>query len=160
MKTLRQTNPPQIRPPHLTYSAFCLTPRDPTTGFSRLTAVAKNPNFLCPVKQKRALLESTPPRDNWTEGDEIKPSPLFGEAASLPKKKSGDLYFRAESCLIKLFQHIILLCWKTQIQTARKDSLSRYPFFRSKRKHFFSKPPPRIPGTRVNPSNSDQIRPT
>jgi hypothetical protein len=30
------------------------------------------------VRQRRALLESTPPRDNWIEGDEIKASAHFG----------------------------------------------------------------------------------
>src|ERR1043166_1422944 len=32
----------------------------------------------CPVKQARAVLKSTPPRDNWIEGDEIKTSPSLG----------------------------------------------------------------------------------
>src|SRR5919109_4164727 len=30
------------------------------------------PKSTRPVKQKRALLESNPPRDNWIDGDEIK----------------------------------------------------------------------------------------
>lgn len=41
---------------------------------------------LRPVKQKRALLKSNPPRDNWIEGDEITVS-TFGEAKTSPKEK-------------------------------------------------------------------------
>jgi hypothetical protein len=52
----------------------------------------------CPVKQKRALLRSNPPRDNWTEGDEINVSG-FGEAKSLPKTNLEMNYFRAEHAL-------------------------------------------------------------
>jgi hypothetical protein len=40
-----------------------------------------------PVKQKRALLESNPPRDNWIEGDEIKTVSTFGEAKTSPNCK-------------------------------------------------------------------------
>ena len=70
----------KIWPPHLTYSAFCLAPRLRATGFLILIAIAKNSHSFCPVKQKRALLKSNPPRDNWIEGDEIKTVSIFGEA--------------------------------------------------------------------------------
>jgi hypothetical protein len=40
---------------------------------------------ICPVKQKRALLKSNPPRDNWIDGDEIKNVSTFGEAQTSPK---------------------------------------------------------------------------
>jgi len=52
----------------------------------------------CPVKQKRALLRSNPPRDNWIEGDEINVS-SFGEAQNLPKTHLEMNYFRAEHAL-------------------------------------------------------------
>jgi hypothetical protein len=46
----------------------------------------RKPKSFCPVKQKRALLKSNPPRDNWIEGDEIKPVSTFGEANTSPKE--------------------------------------------------------------------------
>src|SRR6266487_426317 len=52
-----------------------------------------------PAKQKRALLESNPPRDNWIEGDEIKTVSTFGEAKTSPNQKLETFYFRAEPCL-------------------------------------------------------------
>ncbi len=58
-----------------------------------------NPLSICPVKQKRALLESNPPRDNWIEGDEIKSVSTFGEANTSPKALAETLYFRAEHAL-------------------------------------------------------------
>ena len=58
-----------------------------------------NPMSICPVKQKRALLESNLPRDNWIEGDEIKSVSTFGEANTSPKALRETLYFRAEHAL-------------------------------------------------------------
>ena len=58
-----------------------------------------NPMSICPVKQKRALLESNPPRDNWIEGDEIKSVSTFGEANPSPKALGETFYFRAEHAL-------------------------------------------------------------
>src|SRR5687768_7783917 len=50
------------------------------TKIMTLQALAKTPTrqleSFCPVKQKRALLKSNPPRDNWIEGDEITVSTL------------------------------------------------------------------------------------
>jgi hypothetical protein len=50
------------------------------------------PRLICyrPVKQRRALLESNPPRDNWIDGDEIVNVSAFGEAQYLPKWKVAD----------------------------------------------------------------------
>ncbi len=36
------------------------------------------------MKQRRALLESNPPRDNWIDGDEIENVSAFGEAKTSP----------------------------------------------------------------------------
>jgi hypothetical protein len=45
-------------------------------------------NFACPVKQKRALLRSNPPRDTWTEGDEMNVS-ILGRPKP-PRNVPGD----------------------------------------------------------------------
>jgi hypothetical protein len=42
------------------------------------------------VKQRRALLESNPPRDNWIDGDEIENVSAFGEAKP-PQMERGRL---------------------------------------------------------------------
>jgi len=121
MKTRAQRNRAKKGPPHLTYSAFCLPAREQSRGFSRLTALVKNTNSLCPVKRRRALLESNPPRDNWSDGDEIKSVSTFGEDNTSPNEKLGDLYFRAGACLKKLipkrpqFQQ-----WTNQPKTVNK----------------------------------------
>jgi hypothetical protein len=44
------------------------------------------------VKQKRALLESNPPRDTWIDGDEIKTVSTFGEAKTSPNEKQKTLF--------------------------------------------------------------------
>jgi len=51
----------------------------------KLIAPAKNLTSICPVKHKRALLESNPPRDSRTDGDEIKTVSTFGGANASPK---------------------------------------------------------------------------
>jgi len=79
-----------------------LPAREQSSRFSELIATAKNANSLCPVKRKRALLESNPPRDNWSDGDEIKSVSSFGEANTSPNETLADLYFRAGACLKKL----------------------------------------------------------
>jgi hypothetical protein len=106
MKTHAQMNRAKKEPPHLTYSAFCLPAREQSSGFSRLTALAENANSLCPVKRKRALLESNPPRDNWSDGDEIKRVSTFGEANTSPNTRLGYFYFRAGACLKNSFQTV------------------------------------------------------
>ena len=83
--------------------------------------------WLCPVKQKRALLKSNPPRDNWTEGDEINVSSWGGQ--NLPKTKSGEDYFRAESCLENFDYRGG--CSGAVGSKKPKTSLSECPFFRS-----------------------------
>jgi hypothetical protein len=57
------------------------------------------------VKQRRALLESNPPRDNWIDGDEIESVSAFGEAKVSPNE-TGRVYFRAGACLVKLIVHL------------------------------------------------------
>ena len=61
-------------------SIFCL---GLTTPMPRLDSYR-------PVKQRRALLESNPPRDNWIDGDEMENVSAFGEAKNLPKWKAAD----------------------------------------------------------------------
>src|SRR5262245_46684169 len=55
--------------------------------------------FSGPVKQKRALLESNPPRDSRIEGDEIKSVSVFGETNTSPKLFSGDPFISSRACL-------------------------------------------------------------
>jgi len=73
-----------------------------------------------PVKQKRALLESNPPRDSWTEGDEMNVS-TSGEAQTSPDA--------AMESFISEPSHAL----KTHPKNKLKISLSQYPLFRSKR---------------------------
>ena len=73
-----------------------------------------------PVKHKRALLESNPPRDSWTEGDEMNVS-TSGEAQTSPDA--------AMESFISEPSHAL----KTHPKNKLKISLSQYPFFRSKR---------------------------
>ena len=77
-------------------------------------------NFHRPVKQRRALLESNPPRDSWIERRRNKSVSTFGEAETSPKCKTGDLYFRALS-----------MPQKTQPKHVRnkKTTLARTRFF-------------------------------
>jgi len=49
-----------------------------------------------PVKQRRALLESNPPRDNWIDGDEIESVSGFGEAKP-PQMAAGRPLFQSLS---------------------------------------------------------------
>jgi hypothetical protein len=74
-----------------------------------------------PVKQKRALLESNPPRDSWTEGDEMNVS-TSGEVQTSPDA--------AMESFISEPSHAL----KTHPKNKLKISLSQYPFFRSKRR--------------------------
>jgi len=76
-----------------------------------------------PVKQKRALLESNPPRDSWTEGDEMNVS-TSGEAQTSPDA--------AMESFISEPSHAL----KTHPKNKLKISLTQYPFFRSKRTSF------------------------
>jgi len=97
MKSHLTTDCSQNRTPHLAYNAFCLVGRDRTTPFSErkkalsdllaaaLTWPLQRSNSYRPVKQKRALLESDPPRDSWIERRRNKTVSTFGEAKTSPK---------------------------------------------------------------------------
>ena len=96
MRTGSDRHQPEKRPSHLTYSAFCLAPRDRTSGFLEWFSAAKSAHYLCPVKQKRALLESNPPRDNWIERRRNKTVSTFGEAKTSPKAISETFILEPE----------------------------------------------------------------
>ena len=64
-------------------------------------------NSSSPVKQKRALLESNPPRDNWIEGDEIKNVSPFGEAKTSPNGNWETLISEPEHALKTHFSIIL-----------------------------------------------------
>ena len=99
MKSHLTTDCSQNRAPHLAYNAFCLAGRDRTTPFSErkkalsdllaaaLTCPRQRSNSYRPVKQKRALLESNPPRDSWIERRRNKTVSTFGEAKTSPKAR-------------------------------------------------------------------------
>jgi hypothetical protein len=138
MKTRAHSDRLKNRPSHLTYRAFCLAARDRTTGFLKWIGAAKSAHSLCPVKQKRALLESNLPRDNWIEGDEIKNVSTFGEAQTSPKVSLETFISEPEHALqnssktvsksSKSFQD-----GQQQQKALRENYVSSYPFFRSKR---------------------------
>jgi hypothetical protein len=137
MKTHVQRNRARKRPPHLTYSAFCLLAGHQSRGLSELIATAKNANSLCPVNRKRALLESNPPRDNWTDGDEIKRVSTFGEANTSPNEKWETFISEPEHASKNSFQTVqSFLDGQINQKPLAKNSLKRYPFFRGKRKAF------------------------
>ena len=124
------------RPLHLTYGAFCLPARDQSRKFFKLNAPAKNANSLCPVKRKRALLESNPPRHNWTDGDEIKSVSTFGEDNNSPNENLGDLYFRAGACLKKLNPNRpVFPRWTNQPKTITKTALAGTRFIEANANH-------------------------
>ena len=81
-------------------------------------------NSYCPVKQRRALLESNPPRDNWIDGDEIKSVSTFGEANTSPNEQGQTFISEPE--------HAFKNSSKTPATETVKNYLSWYPFFRSK----------------------------
>ena len=140
MKTALDAHRRKICALHLTYSAFSLVPRGRTTGFLPLTAVAKNSIWFCPVKQKRALLKSNPPRDNWIEGDEIKNVSAFGEAQTSPKVSLETFISEPEHALQNSSETVSKSSksfrdGQHQQKTLRKNYASSYPFFRSKPTH-------------------------
>src|SRR5215469_2388432 len=103
--------------------------RGGTTRLLSLTAVPKNPICLCPVKQKRALLKSNPPRDNWIEGDEINRLYIWGAKNS--PNANPETFISEPSHALKNFEHTIGPDLDTTKQID-KNTLSRCPFFRSK----------------------------
>jgi len=133
MKTHLDADHRKIWPPHLTYNAFSLALRVKATGFLNLNAVVKNSYCFCPAKQKRALLKSNPPRDNWTEGDEIKNVSVFGEAQTSPSLNPETIISEPSYALKNL--EWVACCVSHTIQQITKNTLSRCPFFRSKRTH-------------------------
>src|SRR6516165_2133512 len=141
MKTRAYSDRPKNQLPHLTYSAFCLAGRDPVTGFLKWIDAAKNVHCLRPVKQKQALLESNPPRDSWIEGDEIKNVSIFGEAQTSPNV-GGQTFISEPEHAFQNSSKAVSKSSKTfrdaqhQQQTLRKNHLSSYPFFRSKRRPY------------------------
>jgi len=148
MKSSLDADRRKIWPPHLTYSAFCLAARVPLTGLLMLTAVPKNAHSFCPVKQKQALLKSNPPRDNWTEGDEIKTVSTFGELKTPPMPIWRPL-FQSPSHALKNLERIARRQSNTTVLT-NKNTLSRCPFFRGKRISRLRN----LSATRINPHKS------
>src|SRR5689334_19407472 len=138
MKTNVHPDPTQNRPPQLTYSAFCLAPGDPRTRFWPLRAPVESTHCFCPGKQRRALLESNPPRDNWIERRRNKIVSTFGEATPSPKANWQTFISEPEHAFPKLIQTLLeelesLLRDGRHQQTDVKTSLNKSPFFRSKR---------------------------
>ena len=130
MKTGLDVHRSKICTLHLSYSAFSLAARGRPTGFLPLTAVAKNSICLCPVKQKRALLKSNPPRDNWTEGDEINRLHIWGAKNS--PNANLETFISEPSHALKNFEQIST-SKSSRTQQTNKNTLAGCPFFRSKR---------------------------
>src|SRR6266481_2521610 len=91
-----------------------------------------------PVKQRRALLESNPPRDNWIERRRNKTVSTFGEAKTSPKAKVETFISEPEHALQNSSQPVSKSSktfpdGQQQQNTLRKIYVSSYPFFRSKR---------------------------
>jgi hypothetical protein len=153
MKTGIQTVPGKNRPPHFRFNAFCLAGRDQTTRFLKLIRAGKARHWSCPAKQKRALLESNPPRDNWIERRRNEIVSTFGEAKTSPKA-IGETFisepehaFQNSSKTFSKSSKSFLRNGQQQQKTLTKTYLSSYPFFRSKR---------RFRAPRVNAGNRRQ----
>src|SRR5512138_1071806 len=91
-----------------------------------------------PVKQRRALLESTPPRDSWIERRRSKTVSTFGEAKTSPKT-AMETFISSQSMPYKTHLNLSRRARKSfrdgqHQQIPLKNSLSWYPFFRSKRR--------------------------
>src|SRR5216110_1053832 len=88
-----------------------------------------------PAKQKRALLESNPPRDNWIEGDEIKTVSTFGEAQTSPNVRL-ETFISEPSHALKNFpgpSKTDFPAGQNKQATLKTNHSNSYPFFRSKR---------------------------
>jgi hypothetical protein len=140
MKTQADADPSEIRIPHLPYSALCLLPRDTTAWFLMLLATLKKTNSFCPAKQRRALLESNPPRDNWIERRRNKTVSGFGEAQTSPKHNWRHLF---QSLSMPHKTHP-----KHKLNSKRKTTLTGTRFFEAN-----------APSNYENSSQYDQIRP-
>jgi len=119
MKKAIHPNPSKIRPSHLTYSAFCSAAKHQTTWLFALIANVKNANSFCPAKQRRALLESTPPRDSWIERRRNKTVSVFGEAPKPPQSIMGRHLFQSLSMPYKTHPKHKLLNRKTTLTGTR-----------------------------------------
>src|SRR6516165_6032539 len=90
-----------------------------------------------PVKQRRALLESNPPRDNWIERRGNKNVSAFGEAQTSPNENPETFISEPEHAL-QNSSKTVSKSSKTfrdgpqQQKTLTRNYLSSYPFFRSK----------------------------
>ena len=93
-------------------------------------------DFYRPVKQKRALLESNPPRDSWIERRRNKIVSTVGEAKTSPTRKLETFISEPEHALKNSSErvHRLIMDDRTQ-KPLRKNYVSSYPFFRSKRRH-------------------------
>src|SRR5215469_622835 len=91
-------------------------------------------DFHRPVKQRRALLESNPPRDSWIERRRNKIVSTFGEAKTSPKET---FISEPEHALQNSFKPVSKSSnsfrgGHRKPKPLRKNYLSSYPFFRSK----------------------------
>jgi len=132
MKSSPETHPPKIWPPHLTYSAFSLAPRVKAPGFLNLIAVAEDSHSFCPVKHKRALLKSNPPRDNWTDGDKIKSVSTFGEAKPSPNSNPQTFISEPEHAFQNLSKIISKSSNTLQMDSPNKKYYKKSPLARTR----------------------------
>src|SRR6266480_4378531 len=91
-----------------------------------------------PAKQRRALLESNPPRDSWIERRRNKNVSTFGEAKTSPNAKRQTFISEPEHALKNSSKTISkhLRDGQHPQKPLRKNYLSWYPFFRSKPRFF------------------------
>src|SRR5438105_8119879 len=90
-----------------------------------------------PVKQRRALLESNPPRDNWIERRRNKNVSIFGEANNSPKPNQETFISEPEHALENSSNPVskssnVFRDGHQQQKPLEKTTLTWYPFFRSK----------------------------
>src|SRR5438270_1844409 len=90
-----------------------------------------------PVKQRRALLESNPPRDNWIERRRNKNVSIFGEANTSPKPNQETFISEPEHALENSSNPVskssnVFRDGHQQQKPLEKTTLTWYPFFRSK----------------------------
>ena len=100
----------------------------------QLTQPRERLNSYRPAKQRRALLESNPPRDSWIERRRNKNVSTFGEAKTSPNAKRQTFISEPEHAL-KNSSKTISTNFRDghqQQKPLRKNYVSWYPFFRSK----------------------------
>ncbi len=87
-----------------------------------------------PVKQRRALLESNPPRDSWIDRRRNKTVSTFGEGKPSPEETfiSEPEYALQNSSKSVSKSSNDFRDRQQQQNTLRKNTLSSWPFFRSK----------------------------